>query len=73
MKASGEKQVVVKLQQLNNKCSDSLKQFEPHIFRDLYTGEKKRFKQKVKVSSFTWGVVAVEGFKLHAFKTELHF
>lgn len=64
--------MVGKLQQLNNKCSDSLKQFEPHIFTDVL-GKKKRFKQEVKISSFTCGVVAVEGFKLHAFKTEIYF
>lgn len=37
------------------------------------TGKKKRFKQEVKISSFTCGAVAVEGFKLHAFKTEIYF
>lgn len=72
--------MVGKLQQLNNKYPDILKQCEPDIFKELCIGrgeKKKKIKTKqsagLKRHSFSCGVVEVEGFKPHAFKTEIHF
>lgn len=45
IKASGENQMVGKLQQLNSKCPDSLKHYEPDIFTELCSRKTKQNKK----------------------------